>query len=167
MNMATQLRAPLDFDPANWFTAWSEHGGIAFVVNDRLFLSRPSTTHPDRDVIASLHDELFYDRRHGDALTAFLVARSFGEMPAQTVALSSGQERALFMAKGFQEAPPLTYPDIVAALRRHPISQSRFGRDACDDPRLVMDMRNGREIGLGLQNRIRAYIERLDREAGI
>jgi len=165
--MATQFHAPPAFDPANWFTAWSEHGGIAFVVNDRLFLSRPSTTHPDRDVIASLHDELFHDRRHGDVLTAFLVARSFGEMPAQTTPLSSGQERALFADKGFNEAPPLTYPDIVAVLRRHPITQSRFGREACDDPRLVSDMRKGREIGLGLQNRIRAYIERLDREAGL
>jgi len=156
--MATQLRAQSNFDAAHWFAAWSEHGGIAFVVNDRLFLSQPPGSSPYREEIAILHDELFTDRGNGEALIALLVARSFGEMQSRT----PDQAPAIKL----ERAPPLTYPDIVAVLRRHPIAQSRFGREACDDPKLVSDMRKGREIGHGLQRKIRAYIERLDMEAG-
>jgi len=157
--MATQLRAQPSFDAAHWFAAWSEHGGIAFVVNDRLFLSQPSPASPHREEITILHDELFMGRSNGEALIALLVARSFGEMQSQSLAPAPD--------RGLNPVPQLTYPDVVAALRRHPISQTRFGREACDDPRLVSDMRKGREIGFGLQRKIRAYIDRLDREAGL
>jgi hypothetical protein len=37
---------------------------------------------------------------------------------------------------------------------------TRFGRDAVRDPRLVHDMRQGREIGAKLAARVIAYIER-------
>ncbi len=158
MNMATQLRAQPSFDAAHWFAAWSEHGGIAFVVNERLFLSQPSRTSSHHEEISILHDELFKARDNGEALIALLVARSFGEMQSQAATPIKGLDPT---------PPPLTYPDVVAALRRHPISQTRFGREACDDPRLVSDMRKGREIGFGLQRKIRAYIDRLDREAGL
>ncbi len=159
--MATQLRAQLSFDAAHWFAAWSEHGGIAFVVNERLFLSQPSRASSHHEEISILHDELFMARDNGEALIALLVARSFGEMQSQSQSLAPAPDR------GLNPVPPLTYPDVVAALRRHPISQTRFGREACDDPRLVSDMRKGREVGFGLQRKIRAYIDRLDREAGL
>lgn len=37
--------------------------------------------------------------------------------------------------------------DIEAFLRRTGMAPSRFGRNVCNDPRLVYDMRMGREPG--------------------
>ena len=38
------------------------------------------------------------------------------------------------------------------------ISPSRFGREAAKDPRLVSDLRSGRQVGEALWRRIEAYM---------
>jgi len=43
-------------------------------------------------------------------------------------------------------------------LRRTGIAPSRFGREAAGDPRLVHDMRRGRDVRRRLEMRVRAYI---------
>ncbi len=52
---------------------------------------------------------------------------------------------------------------LRTAIERHLLATgtppTRFGRDACKDPRFVHDLRNGREIGAGLAARITAYLE--------
>jgi hypothetical protein len=47
---------------------------------------------------------------------------------------------------------------IEKFLRRTQMPPSKFGRLAARDPRLVHDMRNGREIGESLSARIEAFI---------
>lgn len=47
---------------------------------------------------------------------------------------------------------------IESHLRVTQVSPSRFGRQSCNDPRLVFDLRNGRKIGGPLQARIRTFI---------
>lgn len=39
------------------------------------------------------------------------------------------------------------------------ITETRFGRDICNDPRLVRDIRDGRIPGPALDAKIRAYIK--------
>jgi hypothetical protein len=53
---------------------------------------------------------------------------------------------------------------ISAALRRHGIPPSRFGRDAVGDPRLVGDLRNGREPRPSTAAKVRTFIAMLDAE---
>jgi hypothetical protein len=53
---------------------------------------------------------------------------------------------------------------IERHLRRFDIAPTRFGRDAAGDPRLVLDMRNGREPGPRMLERINRFIDR--HEAG-
>jgi hypothetical protein len=53
---------------------------------------------------------------------------------------------------------------ISTALRRHGIPPSRFGRDAVGDPRLVGDLRNGREPRPKMEQRVRTFIAMLDAE---
>ena len=48
--------------------------------------------------------------------------------------------------------------DIERALRDHPMSKSRFGRRATNDPRLVDDVRAGRQPGPRVAARVRAFI---------
>jgi hypothetical protein len=38
------------------------------------------------------------------------------------------------------------------------VSASRFGRDAARDPRLVNDLRNGRQLGRNMAAKVRAYV---------
>ena len=47
-------------------------------------------------------------------------------------------------------------------LRSRALSPSRFGRQASDDPRLVFDLRNGREPRPAMTARVLAYIARND-----
>ena len=47
---------------------------------------------------------------------------------------------------------------IEKHLRRTGTPPSRFGRMAINDPRLVNDLRNGRQPGLRTERRVRAYI---------
>ncbi len=48
---------------------------------------------------------------------------------------------------------------IERHLRQTGMPATRFGREAVRDPRLVRDMRLGREIGVALRTRIMAYLE--------
>ena len=43
-------------------------------------------------------------------------------------------------------------------LRQNNLSPTKFGRVAVGDPRLVHDMRNGREIGDRMANRLRDFM---------
>lgn len=54
---------------------------------------------------------------------------------------------------------------VSDALDRHSIPPSRFGRMAVKDPAFVTDLRNEREVRPALEQRIRAFIAKLDREA--
>lgn len=48
---------------------------------------------------------------------------------------------------------------IERHLRRSGTPPTRFGRESVSDPRLVFDLRNGREPGPKVSARIAAYIE--------
>jgi hypothetical protein len=48
---------------------------------------------------------------------------------------------------------------IEKHLKRSASAPTRFSRDASGDPRLVFDIRNGREVGPKLAARINAYLE--------
>ena len=49
-------------------------------------------------------------------------------------------------------------------LRRHGLAPTRFGREAANDPRLVEDLRNGRQAGTRMAARVTAYMDRGDAE---
>jgi len=54
-------------------------------------------------------------------------------------------------------APPILL-EIERYLRQHRMSASRFGRDAASDPRLVSDLRKGRDPSSRTVARIRAFM---------
>ena len=54
---------------------------------------------------------------------------------------------------------------IERHLRNSGVAPTRFGRDAVNDPRFVLDLRNGREPRPATMDRVSAYIARCDREA--
>jgi hypothetical protein len=49
---------------------------------------------------------------------------------------------------------------IERHLRASGTTPTRFGRDAVRDPRLVFDLRNGREMRAPLATRVSAYLDR-------
>ena len=51
-------------------------------------------------------------------------------------------------------------------LRRTNTPATRFGREAMRDPRLVLDMRNGRELRAATAARLTAYLDVLEGRAG-
>ena len=51
---------------------------------------------------------------------------------------------------------------VEAALRKHNVAPSRFGRDAVCDPRLIFDMRNGCTIKPRKIERIQAHLQKLE-----
>ena len=53
---------------------------------------------------------------------------------------------------------------IERHLRRHAMAATRFGRNAARDPRLVHDLRNGREPGARLSARVIDYMDKRDAE---
>ncbi|MCH8685581.1 hypothetical protein [Pedomonas mirosovicensis] len=53
---------------------------------------------------------------------------------------------------------------IEALLRTKGIAPSRFGRAALNDPRLVFDLRRGRQLTPANAGRIRACLQRLGAE---
>lgn len=55
---------------------------------------------------------------------------------------------------------------IERHLRRHDTPPTRFGREAARDPRLVHDLRNGREPGAKLTARVVRYMDTVDAGAG-
>ena len=54
---------------------------------------------------------------------------------------------------------------IERHLRRTGTPATRFGREALRDPRLVPDLRNGRELRVGTAARISADLDAREREA--
>ncbi|HEY6916581.1 MAG TPA: hypothetical protein VI381_02975 [Allosphingosinicella sp.] len=51
-------------------------------------------------------------------------------------------------------------------LRHTNTPATRFGREAMRDPRLVLDMRNGRELRTATAARLTAYLDALEGRAG-
>ena len=49
---------------------------------------------------------------------------------------------------------------IEQYLRRTKTAPTRFGRDVLDDPRLVFDLRNGRELREKTAKRVLAWLDR-------
>lgn len=54
---------------------------------------------------------------------------------------------------------------IEVCLRISNIPPSRFGRDSVRDPRLVHDLRRGRQPGRRMEQRVRCHIERVMKDA--
>ncbi|WP_375398659.1 hypothetical protein [uncultured Sphingomonas sp.] len=54
--------------------------------------------------------------------------------------------------------------DIEQFLRRTGMPVTKFGRLAANDPRLVLDLRNGREPGERMTRRIAAFIAAADQK---
>lgn len=54
---------------------------------------------------------------------------------------------------------------IEVCLRMSRIPPSRFGRDSVRDPRLVHDLRRGRQPGQRVEQRVRTHIETLMKAA--
>ena len=52
---------------------------------------------------------------------------------------------------------------VESFLSRHGMSASQFGRDAAQDPRLVRDLREGREPRPPLDQRVRGFIDGFER----
>lgn len=48
---------------------------------------------------------------------------------------------------------------VETFLRRHAMSPTMFGREAAQDPRLVADLRSGREPRSPLDQRLRGFME--------
>ena len=48
--------------------------------------------------------------------------------------------------------------EIERFLRRTGMPPSRFGMEAVRDPRLVFDLRKGRQLGRQIESRVRAYM---------
>jgi len=53
---------------------------------------------------------------------------------------------------------------IEVGLLRAGMAPSRFGREVAGDPRLVFDLRRGRQLRLGTETRVRQYLSRLSKE---
>ena len=49
--------------------------------------------------------------------------------------------------------------EIETCLRLTNVPPSRFGRESVKDPRLVHDLRRGRQPGPAMERRVRAYVE--------
>lgn len=58
--------------------------------------------------------------------------------------------------------PSVTYIDITRACRVHRIAQTTFGRRALNDPRLIQDMENGRELRPATAERVRQLLIALE-----
>lgn len=57
----------------------------------------------------------------------------------------------------------LLLPRIELHLQKCRMAPTRFGRDAVNDPRLVFDLREGRELRDTTARRVCAYLDRFDR----
>jgi len=57
-------------------------------------------------------------------------------------------------------------PRIEAYLKRTRTSATRFGREAARDPKLVHDLRCGRELRRATERRIAAWLDRAEGETG-
>ncbi|HCW62336.1 MULTISPECIES: hypothetical protein [Sphingobium] len=57
-------------------------------------------------------------------------------------------------------------PLIETFLRQHDMPPTRFGRDSARDPRLVFDLRHGREPGARLTRRVEHFMNTYRRSHG-
>jgi hypothetical protein len=48
--------------------------------------------------------------------------------------------------------------EIESYMRMKQVPPTRFGREAVNDPRLVFDLRRGREMGQRMRGRVEAYL---------
>lgn len=55
-----------------------------------------------------------------------------------------------------------TLRSIETFLRRHGMAPTRFGRDAARDPRLVFDLRLGREPSARMQRRLEHFMNKYE-----
>ncbi len=55
-----------------------------------------------------------------------------------------------------------TLRTIEQFLRRNEMAPTRFGREAVSDPRLVFDLRNGREPTERMQRRLEHFMNKYD-----
>lgn len=53
---------------------------------------------------------------------------------------------------------------IERAIRRYGIAASTFGRAAVGDPRLVFELRRGREVRPATKEKVLAYISKIEKE---
>jgi len=56
---------------------------------------------------------------------------------------------------------------IEKFLREHDIAPTRFGRECARDPRLVFDLRRGREPGQRVTRRIEHFMNKYRRSVGL
>lgn len=49
--------------------------------------------------------------------------------------------------------------EIAAFCRKHGIPDSRFGREAMNDPAFVYSLREGRDLKVSTVNKLRAFME--------
>lgn len=97
-------------------------------------------------------------RRHNAALAL---------QPSRGVAIMAIPSAAPELAKGGRQpqdgryAPPILL-EIERWIRQHNMSASRFGRLAASDPRLVSDLRKGRDPSSRTIARIRAFMASTD-----
>jgi len=49
--------------------------------------------------------------------------------------------------------------DVLAFCKTHDLPETTFGRGAVKDPRLVSDLRRGRQVRSATEQRIRAFME--------
>jgi hypothetical protein len=66
--------------------------------------------------------------------------------------------------KGIAPMSPPTLYLIERFLRRTQLPPTKFGRLVAKDPRLVLDMRNGREVGTRMRCKIEFFINSYDGE---
>lgn len=52
--------------------------------------------------------------------------------------------------------------EIEIFLKRNDMAPTYFGRLVANDPRLVLDIRNGREVRSAMERKIRKFIARFD-----
>jgi hypothetical protein len=80
LTLQTQGASAPTFCASAWLADWSDNGGVAFLAAGRLYLSRiQPIDRIGRERLDGLRNEIVADRRHGEALAAFLIARSHGE----------------------------------------------------------------------------------------
>jgi hypothetical protein len=67
------------FDAPSWFADWSDHGGVAMLAGDRLYLGRrPAVDREAHSHLDSLRAQLLHQHA-GSQLADLLRRRSFGE----------------------------------------------------------------------------------------
>lgn len=79
INQGAASAAPA-FDAPAWLAAWADHGGVAMLAGDRLFVGRLAGI--DRQAAHTLDSlrSAIHQPGAGEAITATLRLRSFGEV---------------------------------------------------------------------------------------